>query len=365
MGPIITNPDILFNRKIRNQKFIEIADKFKLNPFTLRRLYYLYLYYGHNPIVFAPLYTSRGGLQKKGKRRGRLPKKEKDRAKTVLLCDVRDILNEAAQKLYFDSNNTFEQSYNEMRYQHFSSSERHPDRSQWYYTIRKLRDNGSIKLIKKNELVHPSKIMDRPVLGTAIDDVNGPGDRYEIDSTRIQVQLVSRFGRELLIGEPNLYLVVDVWSGLIVGFALSLENPSFALAAEALRCCFTPKIRIFEYLGLPMGEKDWFCHHLPSRLMADRAELISNKAEIIPSIGIDLDVASPMRADMKGTVEGKISEFKNIGGFASFPGMHIKFRTRRDPDGKKNAALAEQSAYMVNSKGTNSKDIRLDLRRAL
>jgi hypothetical protein len=175
--------------------------------------------------------------------------------------------------------------------------------------------------------------------GTARKGVHGPGWRYEIDATKIQVRLVSRYGRRHLVSEATLYIIIDVYSGAIVGYTLSLENPSWALAAKALRNCFTKKSHVFKRLGLPYTDNDWPSAHLPSRLTADRGEFISNKAGVVPGTGIKLEICPPMRPERKGTVEGKFNSTKHHNRYYKMPGKHRKAPQRREKDGKESAVF--------------------------
>lgn len=175
--------------------------------------------------------------------------------------------------------------------------------------------------------------------GSAIDRVPGPGF-YEIDATHFQIQLVSRVTKSALVGRPSVYLIVDIYSGVIAGYALTLENPSWAVAALALYNTFSDKGPTFERLGLPYTSSDWPCRELPNMLRADRAELVSNMGQDFPASGIRVEVTPSMTPEAKGTVEGKNSEAKHSHkGRFNLPGLFSKYRKRRESDGKKKAAL--------------------------
>lgn len=175
--------------------------------------------------------------------------------------------------------------------------------------------------------------------GKATDNVPGPGF-FEIDATFFQIQLVSRVTKSVLVGRPTVYLIVDIFDGVIVGYAVTLENPSWAVAALALYNCFSDKGATFARLGLPFTSKDWPCNHLPTMLRADRAELVSNMGQDFPTSGVRVEVTPSMVPIAKGTVEGKHSEVKRERpGRFDLPGRFKKVRERRQSDGKKDAAL--------------------------
>jgi len=175
--------------------------------------------------------------------------------------------------------------------------------------------------------------------GRATDNVPGPGF-YEIDATFFQIQLVSRFTKAQLVGRPTVYLIVDVYDGVIVGYAVTLDNPSWATAALALYNCFSDKGATFARLGLPYTSRDWHCCHLPTMLRADRAELVSNMGMEFPASGVRVEVTPSMTPIAKGTVEGKHSEVKRPRPSRfDLPGRFKKIRERRQSDGKRDAAL--------------------------
>lgn len=192
--------------------------------------------------------------------------------------------------------------------------------------------------LKAKEKV-PDGELPRGKRGKARDRAYGPGF-YEIDATFFQIQLVSRVGGRNLVSRPIVYLIVDIYSGVIVGYAVSLENPSWAVAALALHNCFSDKGATFKRLKLPYVSEDWPCCHLPTVLRADRAELVSNRGQEFPTSMIRVEITPSGEPIAKGTVEGKNSELKRPkNGRFNLPGLFSKIRKRRDPDGKKDAAL--------------------------
>lgn len=204
-----------------------------------------------------------------------------------------------------------------------------PSKHQFRYRCRRLKRADEEQ---GNELPRGKR-------GKATDNVWGPGF-FEIDATHFQIQLVSRITKAELVSRPTVYLIVDIFSGAIAGYALTLENPSWAIAALALHNAFSDKGPVFERLGLPYTSEDWPCRHLPNMLRADRAELVSNQGQEFPASGIRVEIAPSMTPIAKGTVEGKNSEMKESPkGRFNLPGLFSKYRRRREPDGKRGAAL--------------------------
>lgn len=76
----------------------------------------------------------------------------------------------------------------------------------------------------------------RPILGTAIELAFGPGSLAEVDATLGDIFLVSELDRTHIIGRPIIYSVSDVFSKMVLGFAIVLDNgagwPGMMLALE-------------------------------------------------------------------------------------------------------------------------------------
>jgi CRISPR/Cas system CSM-associated protein Csm2 small subunit len=202
----------------------------------------------------------------------------------------------------------------------------------WAQTRYRFRQYKKAQLNRSSEPTRGNR-------GKATDDVFGPGF-FEIDATNFQIQLVSRLTKSKLVGRPIVYLIVDIFSGAIVGYTVTLENASWASAALALYNCFSSKENVFKRLNLPYTAEDWPCQELPNMLRADRAELVSNMGQEFPLSGIRVEITPAMVPEAKGTVEGKHAELKKPQpGRFNLPGRYDKIRKRRAPDGKNAAAL--------------------------
>ena len=88
----------------------------------------------------------------------------------------------------------------------------------WYYQQRNIvADEIARAGERKMNLNH------RKLNSDSIFETLGPGFRYQFDATVADVYLVNRIDRKSVIGRPIVYLVVDVFSRLIVGVHVCLE----------------------------------------------------------------------------------------------------------------------------------------------
>lgn len=159
------------------------------------------------------------------------------------------------------------------------------------------------KAEKRNDSVHYDKDI-RSLRGKASDTTEGPGETYEIDSTPDNVYLVSSKDRNQVIGRPVLYVVTDVYSGMIVGLNVSLESSCFMTAADSLYSAFTSKPEYCKKFGVTIKEEDWPCSGIPSSIVCDNAELVGYQSDmLVQNLGITLHNTGSFRGDQKGTVE--------------------------------------------------------------
>lgn len=144
----------------------------------------------------------------------------------------------------------------------------------------------------------------RGLLGTSAAEVMGPGDRYQIDATIVDVYLVSRLDRNKIIGRPVLYVVIDVFSRMVVGIYVGLEGPSWVGAMMALANTAADKVAYCKQFGIEIDPEDWPCHFLPGALLGDGGEIKSETiATLLNNFNVIVENTASYRADWKGAVE--------------------------------------------------------------
>jgi putative transposase len=169
-----------------------------------------------------------------------------------------------------------------------------------------------LSLTKRNISTTTWNLKNRGVLGSSRHRVFGPGSRFEIDATVVDVYLVSVFNRAWIIGRPVLYVIVDVFSGMVVGFYLGLEGPSWEGARLALCNAFTNKVDFCRQFGVEITEEMWPCHHLPHKLLCDNGEMKSLASDALTNqLGIIVQNAAVRRPDWKPNVEQQFNLVNN------------------------------------------------------
>ncbi|WP_454838373.1 Mu transposase C-terminal domain-containing protein [Pseudomonas mohnii] len=181
----------------------------------------------------------------------------------------------------------------------------------------------------------------RPLSGTVRDWLRGPCHQFEIDATIADIYLVNSYSRRMLIGRPVLYIVVDSFSGMIVGLYVGLEGPSWNGARQALFNAFTSKVEFCAQNDVEINPEDWDCRHLPHHIYADRGEMLSLASEGLASgLGIEMGTAPPFRPDWKPMVESRFGILNDLTGIRWLPGgVAAREKERGERDYRLDATL--------------------------
>lgn len=166
------------------------------------------------------------------------------------------------------------------------------------------REYTQVEKIQKRTNPNTYKKDVRPLHGTANLHALGPGSRFEIDATIADIYLVSDSDRSWIVGRPVVYIVIDVFSRLVVGFYVGFENPSYVAAIQALQNAMTDKVALCQQYNIEIEAGDWPAIGLPDAILADRGELLGNQIESLEkSFSVRIENTPPYRGDAKGIVE--------------------------------------------------------------
>lgn len=180
----------------------------------------------------------------------------------------------------------------------------------------------------------------------------GPGEVYEIDSTGGRIYLVTKDedGKNVVVGKPTIYLIVDRWSRFIVSAYLSLRPPSYEEVRHALLVAFTSRERRFGALGVVVDDKQWPIGRMPAVICPDRgSDFLSSSMEkaVVDDLKIELTPLPPYCPDGKAVVERLIREVKRRMAASGMKGVYAE--RPMDPETKHAAKKAE--AVAVHSLG--------------
>lgn len=170
----------------------------------------------------------------------------------------------------------------------------------------------------------------RGILGKSYEGISGPGHTYAIDSSLGDVFLVSSLNRAIVIGRPVIYMIVDVWSGAVVGFYVCLSGPKWEMAKVAVFSASYDPEKMADLMGIPYMEVFRHKPRLCLVLLCDRGEYISHNASLTClKLEIDQEFTAPYRGDGKGIVEVQFRITKDDQ-IDIVPGTHDAKRIERE-----------------------------------
>ena len=177
----------------------------------------------------------------------------------------------------------------------------------------KVEKRGAQKNRAATDKEHNQRM--RPLRGKAADAVYGPGSVFEIDASPLNIKVRSRLSGKIALTQPVLYLVVDAYSYVIVGFYVTLHHEKSSGAKLALYNALSDKEEYLASLGLT--DKDLMAVGLPRisdcfppnhaciSIKQDRGSAFTaiSLHEALSAIEVGAIVLPPLRAEMKGAVE--------------------------------------------------------------
>lgn len=151
----------------------------------------------------------------------------------------------------------------------------------------------------------------RSLHGSTFQIARGIGHVYELDSTKSPVYLVAEFDRAQLIGQPTIYVLTDLYSRMIVGFHVCVEEAQYSAAAAALLNALEAKTAFLQRCDPKLHPSEWPVAGLPHTIKADNAELSGKKIESFARANnICIENTRAYRGDQKPTVESSLGELE-------------------------------------------------------
>lgn len=329
---LINDEEVLINPKIRTAKIKSTHLNKNVSLNKIFRLLRRYWQRGQTINTLIPDYENSGG---KGQRRSLSDKKigrprvyESSEGTNVtqqvelyfsqiIENYLFPIKKQSIQEAYLRFKNLFSKTFPQIQ------SGDIPTYAQFYYFYNKRYRDSTFKNLLENQKTLKDH---KPLISTATKQANGPGARYEIDSTIADIYLISSRDPSQIIGRPTVYLVVDVFSRMITGLYVGMENSSFNTAIQCLSAAIQNKVAFCQTYGLEIQPEDWPVYGLPNVILADRGELIGYQIELLEkNFSVRIENAPPYRSDAKGiveralgTIQSRFKSYENIGVVTGF-----------------------------------------------
>lgn len=314
--------DIL-EKSTRGTIFKKISDELEINITTISRIFYKFWSRGMSKISLIDCYYKCGGpgvmrmlnsdYQKSGRKKKPIQSINVGEGVRIKMDDFKNIEYAIKKYYYSRQKKTLKKTYRLMLFEKYSKDQiagynpelayyyQVPTYNQFKYWANIILDN--IKTTLKREGKNTFLKDKRGLTGNMKSALLGPGSRYEIDSTPLDIYLISDFSNTPF-GKANLYLIVDVYSSLITGMHVSVDSPSWRGASLCLLNMAENKVEFCKRYNIDITESHWPSHHLPQTIATDNGEMVSDKSKDFSIFtGVSYRHMPAYRGDCKGTVE--------------------------------------------------------------
>ncbi len=349
---LVLDEPLIFNKKYFNKRVNECAKLHNVSRQKTQRLVFKYWHYGKSKHGIIPKYYNSGGKGKRktfsGSTHGR-PRIDKKSPLILTEEMIMEIQKGYKKHLIRNPHATEKGAFlNFIRTNLRKSFETKgfdgvPSETQFLYWGKKGVSPEEHSRSRNGNIIYDKD--KRPIEGSSYNSVDTPGT-FQIDSTPGDVELISEIDGEP-IGCPTIYIVSDIFSSMYMGLLITLENPSYSQASEALYNTFTNKEDFFKRNRLStiknfnVTNDDWPSQYIPYSIVADRGvELIGkNSNNLISDLGIHIENKESYRPDLKGMIENHFNllhlELKNLA-----PNIGLKMKN----DGRRGASKARRTA---------------------
>lgn len=140
------------------------------------------------------------------------------------------------------------------------------------------------------------------------------GTKAELDEMETDFYLISRDDPTKVIGRAILYVMVDVYSKIIMGVSVGLENNSWNGVKMVLLNLAENKVELCKRAGIDISEEDWpVSSIIPSEIEVDNgSEYLGNQFDrFVAENGIHLMFVPPRMGSLKPNVEQKFHQFNS------------------------------------------------------
>lgn len=331
--PLVQNVEdqvLLFDPQIRQEKIAALAKQIDNKSVSFERLKKqisetLNQFFAGGGCIGAltPFSASQGGRGKERQQKSKLGRTNvatqnniENQEGFIMTKEAKDICGYCWRNFYV-RNKTIKKAYRKMLREFFSditidekgnnhyklkSINERPSESQFIFWGQK-RSPGDESWKKQFSKLNLNRL-GRPLFGTSSDDVISVGQRGAIDSTSIDLELVSVINRLDKIGSAHRILLVDCLYNYIPGFYLGLEAPSANTVGLTFLHAMTDKAEWLNWLGLHDQEPENWIPMRFGTVLADNTDARSEENfKKVHSIGTGLKFVNVARSDLNSPVE--------------------------------------------------------------
>lgn len=176
--------------------------------------------------------------------------------------------------------------------------------------------------------------------GSAKTNLIGPGDCFEIDACEVDAALVSRTNPSQAVGRAIVYIIIDVWTSMIMGVSIAFDNNSVVGLTNAIYSLALNKHELCSRYDITFeDDRLWPTGYKPLKFRVDHGSDFISKDfnRIAEELNVDIDTVPVMNGSMKGTVEHIFHMINQETGIPLI--MHGKITKRYDSKHHKQAVM--------------------------
>ena len=283
IAELVDSEIYITDKKIRNQKVKEIADREQTTVRRIQKLYFRHL-------------AGRSLVEER-----QIPEKPQTQELKDFTWAV-DTFYYSAKKMSLRS------AYDLMLLSRYTDQDGHlmENHPSWHSFRHFFYEGGyhakSRNTIARNGLTDYQRNK-RPLFGTAMDWKDKIG-AFQMDATQADIYLVSRLDKSAVIGRPNIYMAVDTATQLIAGIYVGLDAGEQAVI-NCLANAAMDKVEFCSQYGIEIKADEWPNTGLPGEIITDKGKefIGSRMEELAMKYGIEFESLPPFRPDGKSLVE--------------------------------------------------------------
>lgn len=323
-GPTFT----LLTTKAQKPELRLIERQYKISTSKLRRMYIRYIQSGLDDVALIDQRsklvndTTKNAYRYTKKRPGKTGD-DVFSSKVIVTDAVRKQFDEAIQERMSGRCKTYESAYTWLINKYYSQTyikdgvltieqkqeSEIPTKRQFTYYARKHTSKRELDLIKtsRQEVRNDQRLL----LSDTYHDVLGPGDLVEIDAVEVDVAIVSSNDRKQAIGRPIMYLMLDVYTRMILAMNVSLHNNAMLALTNLFLNLSDDKYEFCAKYNHLINDHAWLSGIIPRRIRVDRgADFNSNQfGRVCEELGIDRQTVTGATGSLKGNIE---QEFRTL-----------------------------------------------------
>lgn len=139
---------------------------------------------------------------------------------------------------------------------------------------------------------------------------DGPGHIFQMDSTELDIELVSPYDLRVRLTKVTFYSVRDVYTRAYVGLHMASGPASWYEARLALLATFRDKVLVAAEWGVNITDDDWIESGIPQILLVDNEEFANKISSTVgEDLGITVQFSRAYSGDDKGLIESSFQAF--------------------------------------------------------